>query len=116
MVGAPSSRVQLAMKFRRSAGDQFTPAPRTVRVPKSESWLISAFAFSVRFPSALKSRPRWEIGRSMFPRARPTVRESDREDSRPVVVCEVSRWTVLPPTAKLRSEEHTSELQSRQYL
>ena len=42
MVGGPSSRVQLPMKFSRSTGDQFAPAPIVVRVPKSDSWSTSA--------------------------------------------------------------------------
>ena len=77
IVGAPSSRVQLVTKFSRSAGDQLRPAPIFVSVPKSESWSISALAFSVKLPSALKSRPRREIGRSRLTAALPAVRPAN---------------------------------------
>src|SRR4051794_41199401 len=64
MVGGPSSRAQLVTRLTRSTGDQLAPAPSLVSVPKSDSWLTSALAFSVRLPSALKSRLRREIGRA----------------------------------------------------
>src|SRR5215204_68522 len=97
-LGAPSSRVQLARKLSRSTGDQFKPPPIVDSVPKSDNCSTSALAFSVRFPSALKSRLRRDTGRSKLALAPPRVRLRSFSKDRPATRCSLSRWNVLPPT------------------
>ena len=95
--GAPSSRVQLPSRLSRSTGDQFRPAPSFVSVPKSEKCSTSALPLSVRLPSALKSRLRREIGRSMFTPACSVVRPSELELLVPSRSAVLSWWTVVSP-------------------
>jgi hypothetical protein len=116
MVGAPSSRVQLAIRLSRCAGDQFTPAPSVVRVPKSEYCSTSPLALSVRLPSAPKSLFRREIGRSMLIAAVPLVRPSDVELATSLRRRSLSRREVRAPIRRVVPDRPAGSLNSDPFI